>query len=105
AGIEPAYRVENCQSFWVCGTPLATAAGSEAGGFDMAAAKAALAKTGYNGEPVIMLQVSGSISQAAGTLLAQNLRAAGFTVDEQVMDWGTVLSRRAKKDGWSLFPV
>jgi peptide/nickel transport system substrate-binding protein len=26
-------------------------------------------------------------------------------VDEQVMDWGTVLNRRAKKEGWSMFPV
>ncbi len=105
AGIEPAYRVENCPSFWVCGTPLATAAGSGVARYDLAAAKAALAQTAYKGEPVIMLQVNGSISQAAGTLLAQNMREAGFTVDEQVMDWGTVLARRAKKDGWSLFPV
>ena len=73
--------------------------------YDIAAAKAELARTGYKGEPVIMMQVNGSISQAAGSLLAQNMREAGFTVDEQVMDWGTVLSRRAKKEGWSLFPV
>ena len=33
------------------------------------------------------------------------MKEAGFTVDEQVMDWGTVLARRALKTGWSLFPV
>jgi peptide/nickel transport system substrate-binding protein len=33
------------------------------------------------------------------------MREAGFTVDEQTMDWGTVLARRAKHDGWSLFGV
>ena len=51
------------------------------------------------------MQVAGSISQAAGSLLAQRMREAGFSVDEQVMDWGTVLTRRAKREGWSLFPV
>ena len=29
----------------------------------------------------------------------------GFTVDEQTMDWGTLLQRRAKKEGWSMFAV
>ena len=105
AGIGPAFRVDECPSFWMCGTPLSTTAGSEVARFDMAAAKAALAATAYKGEPVVMMQVSGSISQAAGTVLAQRMREAGFTVDEQVMDWGTVLARRAKKEGWSLFPV
>ena len=38
-------------------------------------------------------------------VLAQNIKQAGFTVDEQLMDWGTVLSRRGKREGWSLFPV
>jgi peptide/nickel transport system substrate-binding protein len=52
-----------------------------------------------------MLQVSGSISQTAAAVLAQHMREAGFTVDEQVMDWGTVLTRRGRKEGWSLYPV
>jgi len=89
----------------MCGTPLSTTAGSESAGYDMAAARTALARTGYRGEPVVMLQVAGSISQAAGSLLAQRMKEAGFTVDEQVMDWGTLLARRAKREGWSLFPV
>lgn len=105
AGIAAPFRVDNCPSFFMCGTPLSSDAGAVVARFDPAAARAALASTGYKGEPVVMLQVSGSISQAAGSLLAQNMRAAGFTVDEQVMDWGTVLARRAKKEGWSLFPV
>ena len=33
------------------------------------------------------------------------MKHAGFNVDEQVMDWGTVLARRARRDGWSLFSV
>jgi peptide/nickel transport system substrate-binding protein len=73
--------------------------------FSVEAAQAALARTAYRGEPVVMLQVSGSISQTAGQVLAANMRKAGFTVEEQSMDWGTVLARRAKREGWSLFPV
>jgi peptide/nickel transport system substrate-binding protein len=33
------------------------------------------------------------------------MRAAGFVIEQQPRDWPTVLSRRAKKDGWSLFAV
>ena len=33
------------------------------------------------------------------------MKEAGFTVDEQVMDWGTVLARRGRREGWSAFAV
>ena len=105
AGIEAPYRIDNCASFWMCGAPLSTDAGSQVATFDVAAARAELARTGYKGEPVVMLEVAASISQAAGNVLAQRMKQAGFTVDEQVMDWGTVLARRAKHTGWSMFPV
>lgn len=104
-GIPARLALKNCPSFFMCDAPLSTDAGASAARFSIADAKAALARTGYRGEPVIMIQVSGSISQAAGNVLAQHMKEAGFTVDEQVMDWGTVLARRAKKDGWSMFPV
>ena len=104
-GIPEQYRLDSCPSFWMCGTPLETAAGGEVARLDIAGARAELARTGYKGEPVVMLEVQGSISQTAGQVLAQNMKQAGFTVDEQVMDWGTVLARRARKEGWSLFPV
>jgi peptide/nickel transport system substrate-binding protein len=105
AGIGPTLRLDRCPAFFVCGTPLATDAGSAVAKFDVAAAKAELAKTSYKGEPVVMLEVANSIQTAAGNLLAQYMKQIGFTVEEQVMDWGTVLSRRAKKTGWSMFPV
>ena len=105
AGIGPNYRVDDCPSFFMCNTKLSTDAGAGVAKFDLEAAKAELAKTSYAGEPVIMLEVNGSIQTSAGNVLAQNMKQVGFTVDEQVMDWGTVLARRAKKDGWSLFPV
>ncbi len=94
-----------CASFWMCDAPLQSTAGAEAARFSMDAARAALRRTAYSGEPVIMLETNGSISQTACNVLAQHMKAAGFTVDEQPMDWGTVLARRAKKEGWSLFGV
>src|SRR5882757_510207 len=104
-GVPEAYRSKSCPSFWMCGTPLSTDAGAGAAKFDLAAAKAELKASGYKGDPVIILEVAGSISQTASRLLVQNMRDAGFTVDQQPRDWPIVLARRAKKDGWSMFPV
>jgi peptide/nickel transport system substrate-binding protein len=104
-GVPARYAVSDCTSFWMCGSPLETTVGSEAFRYSVDAARAELKATRYAGQPVVMLQVSGSISQTAAKVLAQAMRQAGFVVDEQVMDWGTVLARRAKKDGWGLFAV
>ena len=104
-GIPAEFHAAQCPSFWMCDAPLSTAAGSEIARLDIEAAKTALKATGYAGEPVVILEVAGSISQTAAQVLAQNMKNAGFTVDEQTMDWGTVLARRVKKDGWSMFPV
>ncbi len=104
-GVPERYRSKTCSSFWMCGAPLSTEAGVGNNKFDMAAAKEELKASGYKGEPVIILEVAGSISQTASRLLVQNMRDIGFTVDQQPRDWPTVLARRAKKDGWSMFPV
>jgi peptide/nickel transport system substrate-binding protein len=104
-GIPDRFRLKACPSYFMCGTPLETDAGAEVARFSIADAKAELARTQYKGEPVVMLEVAQSISQIAGNILARNLKTAGFTVEEQTMDWGTVLARRAKREGWSLFPV
>jgi peptide/nickel transport system substrate-binding protein len=104
-GIPDRYRVKTCSSYWMCGTPLQSSAGVEMAKFSIDDARQALARTSYRGEPVVMLQVSGSISQTAGDVLADHMKQAGFNVQPELMDWGTVLARRAKKEGWSLFPV
>lgn len=104
-GVPPAHRAPACSSFWMCGAPLSTDAGAAGVGLDIEAAKAELRATSYRGQPVVILEVGGSISQTAAMVLAQNMRQAGFTVDEQVMDWGTVLARRARREGWSMFSV
>ena len=46
--------------------------------------------------------------KALADVAADMLTRAGFNVDYQVMDWGTVVQRRAKKDpisqgGWNVF--
>ena len=104
-GVPERYRAKSCDSFWMCGTPLSTDAGAAGNKFDLAAAKAELKASGYKGEPVVILEVAGSISQTASRLLVQNMRDVGFTVDQQPRDWSTILERRAKKEGWSMFPV
>jgi peptide/nickel transport system substrate-binding protein len=105
-GVPSEYYLPDCKSFWLCGTPLSTDAGSEAAGYAIADAKAALAKTAYKGEPVIVMETPDSPTQMGASLvLVDGLKKAGFTVDEQTMDWATLLARRGKKDGWSIFAV
>ncbi len=105
-GIPAKYRVDDCPSFWMCGTPLESKAGAEAAQFSIDAARAALKRTAYNGQPVIVMELGNSPTQLnASLVLVDALKKVGFTVDEQTMDWGTLLQRRAKKTGWSVFAV
>jgi len=105
-GIPDKYRLDNCPSFWMCGTPLETNAGSEAAHYSLDEARAALKQTNYKGEPVVVMELGNSPTQLnASLVLVDALRHAGFTVDEQTMDWGTLLQRRAKREGWSIFAV
>jgi peptide/nickel transport system substrate-binding protein len=104
-GIPERFRAPPCPSFLMCGGPYSSAAGAEVARFDMAEAKRMLAATAYRGQPVIFLTVAGGISQTAAQVAMAAMREAGFVVEEQVMDWGTVLARRARREGWSAFSV
>ncbi len=104
-GVPDKYQTKDCPSFWMCGTPLSTDAGAGGAKLDLAAARAELKAAGYKNEPVIVLEVAGSISQTASRVLVQNMKDVGFNVEQQPRDWPTVLARRAKRDGWSMFPV
>jgi peptide/nickel transport system substrate-binding protein len=105
-GIPEKYRLDDCPSFWMCGTPLETDAGAGAAHYSLDDARAALKQTNYKGEPVVVMELGNSPTQLnASLVLVDALKQVGFTVDEQTMDWGTLLQRRAKKEGWSIFAV
>jgi peptide/nickel transport system substrate-binding protein len=100
-----------CGAFFVCGTPLATEEGAGAliKGGAMAEAKKALAESGYDGTPVVIMAPGDVVTLKAQPIVAaQLLREAGFKVDLQATDWQTVVTRRAsqkppKEGGWNMF--
>ncbi|RVT92036.1 ABC transporter substrate-binding protein [Rhodovarius crocodyli] len=104
-GIPERFRAPPCPSFFLCDAPLDSRAGAEAVGVDVEEAKRMLARTNYRGQNIIFMTVAGSISQTAAQVMIQNMKLAGFNVEEQQMDWGTVLARRARREGWHMFTV
>jgi peptide/nickel transport system substrate-binding protein len=100
-----------CGAFFVCGTPLATEEGAGAliKGGAVAEAKKALAESGYDGTPIVIMAPGDVVTlKAQPVVAAQQLRDAGFKVDLQATDWQTVVTRRAsqkppKEGGWNMF--
>ena len=99
-----------CYSFFVCGSPNDTEAGSEPyRRQDLARAKELFDEAGYKGEKVTLInthEIAGI--GALGDLTAANLKKIGINVEVADSDWGTMVARRAKKDppgqgGWNLF--
>ncbi len=103
------YKV--CGAVFGCGTPNATTVGAESiiGKGNVEEAKALLKKAGYDGKPVVLMQPTDVTSLSPQPVVAaQQLRAAGFNIDMQPMDWQTLVGRRASKDepskgGWNIF--
>ena len=75
----------------------------------VAEVKQMLADAGYKGEKLVLLHTGDQPFYNAATLVvADALTRVGIAIDDQVMDWGTVLQRRGSKapldkGGWSLF--
>ena len=97
--------------FFTAGTPMASSAGMEAltGPRDIDKARQLVRESGYKGEKIVLMAPS---DQASLVPMCQVTRALfqklGINVDYQVMDWGTLVSRRAKMDppdkgGWNVF--
>jgi peptide/nickel transport system substrate-binding protein len=69
-----------------------------------------LDKAGYNNERIVLLHPTDqSFYSAACSVAAQAFASVGLNIDDQAMDWGTVVQRRPSKEpvdkgGWSLFP-
>jgi peptide/nickel transport system substrate-binding protein len=100
-----------CASFFTCGTPMSTKAGSEAlgGKRDFDAAKKLVAEAGYKGEKVILLDaVDQPLIHAQALVATDLLKRLGLNVEYVASDWGTVVTRRALKKapaegGWNMF--
>ncbi|WP_419896145.1 ABC transporter substrate-binding protein [Roseomonas sp. USHLN139] len=101
---------KRCASFFICGGPN----GTEAGTADYATpnlerARQLLAESGYKGERVVMISshdipAIGRMAEVA----AASLQKIGLNVDLQFADWGNVTSRQPRRDppdqgGWNLF--
>jgi peptide/nickel transport system substrate-binding protein len=99
--------------FFLPGTPSANDAGMEnvrnRRGTDEV--KAMLRAAGYNGEPVVFMHPTDqTFYDAMSHVAIAAFRKVGITVDDQAMDWGTVVQRRTsfeplERGGWSIFPA
>ena len=96
--------------YFLPGTPMASEVGLGAlkEPPDRDATRRMLKEAGYKGEPLVYL-VPGDIAsiKTQGEVVTDALTKAGFTVDMQMMDWGTVLARANNrqapdKGGWHL---
>ena len=95
---------------FLAGTPYENQAGMERLGPKPAATVQALLKSaGYNGERIVVMHPTDQPFYDAMTqVVVAALKTNGMNIDDQAMDWGTVVQRRGKKDpldqgGWSLF--
>ncbi len=97
--------------FFTPNTPMASQSGLDVftGPRDMAKVQAELKAAGYKGEKVVLLVATDfPVLKAMADVAADSLKRAGMNVDYVATDWGTVVTRRAKKDpvdagGWSAF--
>jgi peptide/nickel transport system substrate-binding protein len=100
-----------CNSYYGCGTLLASETGTKELKPDgnIEAAKALLKEAGYDGKPIVLMHPTDVVTLVTQPVVATAaLRKAGFNVDLQPMDWQTLVSRRASQKppaegGWNIF--
>jgi len=107
-GVKDLYKT--CPSMFTCGTPYASAVGSDIQSkSNMKKAQELLKASGYDGTPVVLMKPTDLTAiDKLPDVAAQLMRQAGFKVDLQAMDWQTLVGRRSKKDapdkgGWNMF--
>lgn len=70
---------------------------------DIELAKKYLKESGYNGEPIVILNGKDDNVESQGALdLKSQLEKIGFKVDVQLYDRPTVVEKRSKVEGWDL---
>ena len=97
--------------FFCPGTPMASDAGMTAltSPRDLARMKAQIKAAGYGGEKVVLMAATDfPVLKAMADVVADTMGRVGLNVDYVATDWGSVVTRRAKKDpvsagGWSAF--
>ncbi len=102
---------QKCGALLTCGTPMENDANTEwfKNGPNLERARQLLRESGYNGEPVTLLQATNILYMTnTAQILAQELRAVGFNIQMVPMDWSGVVQRRAVKappdqGGWNIF--
>ena len=102
---------QTCPSYFGCGTPMQTDANTDwfKHGVDLAKAKAMFEKSGYKGEPVIVLQATNiAFMNNSAQLIAGQLQKIGVKGQLAASDWGGVVTRRSvmepdDKGGWDVF--
>ena len=100
---------KECRSYFICGGPNGSTAGTEVLKPDMARARALLAEAGYKGETIVFPSTHeiATIGHMA-EVVADAMQQAGMKVDLQWGDWGTTAGRQSNKaapdkGGWNLF--
>jgi peptide/nickel transport system substrate-binding protein len=102
---------KTCAALFGCGTPFETNAGADAllKGPNPAKAKELIKEAGYKGERIVLLSATDQpIVHGQALVTLDALRKAGFNVELQANDWGTLITRRTSKEpvdknGWSIF--
>jgi peptide/nickel transport system substrate-binding protein len=110
AGAEPSL-IKTDVGLFVPGTPMASTVGVEItrGPKDLDKIKKDLAAAGYKGERVVVLAASTIPTIFAEAQVATDvLQRIGMNIDLQVMEWGSVVARRASREpidkgGWNIF--
>jgi peptide/nickel transport system substrate-binding protein len=100
-----------CASFFTCGGPMGSNAGSQimTGKRDYDAAKQLIKEAGYKGEKIILLDaVDQPLIHAEALVTVDMLKKLDLNVEYVAADWGTVVTRRASKKppaegGWNIF--
>ena len=93
------------------GSPMQSEAGMTAltGPRDMDKVRREVVEAGYKGEKiVVMVATDFPVLNAMGQVGADMLKQAGFNLDVQMTDWGSVVQRRASRKppsegGWNVF--
>lgn len=99
-----------CAALFGCGLTFDSQAGADVTvKANIPKAKELLKQAGYKNEPVVILQPTDTPTvNTQPIVIGQALRAAGFNVQMQAMDWQTLVTRRASQaplseGGWSIF--